>query len=242
MELGGVLNIQGVQYLKGAPIRKLKTALSAAPGDVGSDRTFTYLIAEERMRQGLWNVMRDDRLVGDSIPESPDSPRSPKGARFEDFPAEFTDASTEANFYGYEDSSEISTQTPPFLELHEQDALIAEQEEEIKRLQLHVQSLRTALLGKAEMHREQINATQRDFIDHHRNSHFEEKEKRRVFETASVMTLRNLERERMKDSKKACTMKSPNAYDGKLALERLSVPRSHNPLFTELDTNTYGNQ
>ena len=243
MELSGLLNLQGVQYIRGAPLRKLKNALSAAPGEVGSDRTFTYLLAEERMRQGLWNVTRDDRLVVEEE-RTPTSPRSPRRGRgFDDFtPLECADAATEANIVGNEDSAEACTQTPPFLEVHEQDALISHQENEIKNLQLHVQSLRTALLGKAEMHRQEINSTQREFMDQHFDSFYEEKERRRIFETASVMTLRNLERERVKDSKKACSMKSPNAYNGRLAIQRLSVPRAEDPpvsLFADLDTNTH---
>ena len=201
-----------------------QSGLGVPPGELGSDRTYEYLLTEEKARQRLWR-MRAGSALDASVSHTPraGTPRATSPG-FVAPQIQKHDVSTGCNLklLGYDNIA----QTFPILDIQEQDEKIAEQIEDINAVRARVQRLKTAILSKARHLREDLNHSRSDFLLSHEDMMAEEGD-RRTFETASLLSLRALERERRKDAKRALTQASPNAYDTEIALLRMSVPENH---------------
>ena len=227
MEFAGEIVVNG---MNGVPIRKLKTVgLGTVAGEVGADRTYQYILTEEKMRQRLWK-MKDNASLAASVMTSPPTPwalrageKLPRHSPFLEDGAQASQAEAPGRVASVGTCCDLprlnvcdaGTQTHAPHDVEEHAA-------ELERRKTRVAALRAAVLGKANALRGEIATSKAEFFDGHSRM-LEAEEERKVFETASLLSLRALERERCKDSKRACTMGSPNAYDQEVAMLRLSV-------------------
>ncbi|KAJ9458542.1 Zinc metalloprotease ZmpB [Diplonema papillatum] len=222
------------------PIRQLmEPSFGTEQGEIGADRSFTYLLSEEKARQRLWRLLRRqdglDTASVESVASKPEdnrsqspppklwgsdagsqaaAPRAPTGVDEE--------VSVDRGYF----MTDQAVQTGKTVELHEQEGVIEAQATEIDELTRTVERLKAAVLGKACAHKEEMNAAFSDFLAVHSAMVDEELDKKNVFETSSLLNLRGIQREREKDSKLAVTLPSPNLYDTGVALLRLSVPET----------------
>eukprot|EP01063_Lacrimia_lanifica_P015712 TRINITY_DN22390_c0_g1_i1.p1 TRINITY_DN22390_c0_g1~~TRINITY_DN22390_c0_g1_i1.p1 ORF type:complete len:341 (+),score=104.36 TRINITY_DN22390_c0_g1_i1:53-1075(+) len=230
------------------------STFGTAPLQLGADRTHVYLLQEERLRQKMWQLnmgVYAESASSDAASAAPYSPVPTSRAAPADEADAWRPASPRGRLRGRAavaseppagaaspaaalvdmevqcDRMELSDapcQTVRTLELEEQDELIAYQQVEIKRLKDRIATLKTAALSKAFSIRDELANANKEFIDEHTAMYREEVKKRKVFETAALLSLRTLERERAKDSERAVCSPPGNAYDSKVALLRLSVP------------------
>eukprot|EP01062_Namystynia_karyoxenos_P071543 TRINITY_DN67111_c0_g1_i1.p1 TRINITY_DN67111_c0_g1~~TRINITY_DN67111_c0_g1_i1.p1 ORF type:complete len:299 (+),score=99.56 TRINITY_DN67111_c0_g1_i1:97-897(+) len=200
-----------LSYVRGSPGRKLRSAMAhtAAPVLHGGqmDRSYECILQEQRER--ILRAMEVRARRG--LPCSPNwrSPTPDKErhgeARLTVIPAaDEREASVEHVTYLVDQPVQVrmvtvrdaATITKPQATVAEQDAIIQGQREQIAVLEREIQRMRIAAKGRIDDHRHSLGRAQGLFYAAHKQLMDEGTKQRRVFETASLLSLRDMERDR----------------------------------------------
>eukprot|EP01065_Artemidia_motanka_P019395 TRINITY_DN2301_c1_g1_i1.p2 TRINITY_DN2301_c1_g1~~TRINITY_DN2301_c1_g1_i1.p2 ORF type:complete len:251 (+),score=105.25 TRINITY_DN2301_c1_g1_i1:53-805(+) len=195
--------------LRASPARKLRVAAQLPESMVGAsarahaDRSYEYILQEEqervlrarqaRLRMGypcapLHSPPKEREAAGPEAAEEAAVAAQPR-VRQRDSALQVERLRTR----------EAATNTKPLASIAEQDELIEQQRAQIAELEEEVSRMRIAARGRIDDHRYSLARAQEVFYSAHRQMMADGVDQRRVFETASLMSLRDIERERERE-------------------------------------------